>query len=187
MRAVVDYDSEQGKILRIATFSIVCFAASMGSGPSLAAEPLGRLFFTPAQRTVLDAGKSLGKAAPVVPPPRNVELNGVVTRSDAGRTVWINGKAYHDKSPEGLQVLTNRFAPESTEILVKGREHAARIKVGQQLNLNAGTVREVPHAATGERVPEEAASTRLRTPAIGEGASPVADDRGRNTSAPAGR
>ena len=76
--------------MRRAIFSVISFVGLFATAPGLAADSLGRLFFTPAQRNVLDAGKSLGKAAPVVPVapgPRNVFLSGVVTRSDAERTV----------------------------------------------------------------------------------------------------
>jgi len=173
----VDHDSQQGKILRSATFSFICFAALIGSVSSLAEEPLGRLFFTPAERNFLDAGKSLSKPAPAVPPPRNVMLNGVVTRSDAEHTVWINGRPYHDKSPDGLQVLTNPSSPESTQIRVKGRERPARIKVGQQLDLNAGTVGDKGSgAAEEEGVPKQDAAMR-----------PATDDKGAKTPAPASR
>ena len=183
----MDHDSQQGKILRSATCSLMCCAALLGPGSSLAAEPLGRLFFTPAERNVLDAGKSLSKPTPALPPPRNVMLNGVVTRSDAERTVWINGKPYHDRSPDGLQVMTNPSSPESTEIRVKGREHAARIKVGQQLNLNAGTVTDQGSNATAEGVPAQDTARRASNPTIGERPGPEAEDKGAKASAPASR
>ena len=99
-------------------------------------------------------------------------LNGVVTRSDAGRTVWINGKPYHDRSPDGLQVMTNSSSPESTEIRVRGRERPARIKVGQQLDLNAGTV--------GDKGSQAAATEDAAT-------RPATDDKGAKTSPPTNR
>ena len=105
-------------------------------------EPLGRLFFTPAQRNVLDAGKYAGAPAPVALGPRTIHLDGVVTRSDAERTVWINGKAYHDGSPDGVQVKTSRGAPASTSIRIPGKTATTRVKVGQRLDLNSGRIQE---------------------------------------------
>jgi hypothetical protein len=57
----------------------------------------GTVVFTPSQRAALDAGKQVSKprTARAVAPrgPRAVTLNGVVTRSDGGTAVWINGRA----------------------------------------------------------------------------------------------
>jgi len=108
-----------------------------------AADSMGRLFFTPAQRSVLDAGKYVStQKAPVKPGPKTVRLDGVVTRSDADRTVWINGMAYHGGSPDGVQVRTNPATPASTSIRVPGKTAASRVKVGQRLDLNSGQIRE---------------------------------------------
>lgn len=117
-------------------------AGSIIPAAGMAAEPLGRLFFTPTQRNVLDAGKYAGTPAPVAPAPRTVHLDGVVTRSDAERTVWINGTAYHDGSPDGMQVKTSPAAPASTSIRIPGKTATARVKVGQRLDLNSGQIRE---------------------------------------------
>jgi len=108
----------------------------------MAAEPLGRLFFSPAQRSVLDAGKPLTTAAPVIPAPRTVHLTGVVVRSDAENTIWINGKAYHDSSPDGVQIKTDRAAPGSTAVRVPGKAASTRVKVGQRVDLNSGRIQE---------------------------------------------
>jgi hypothetical protein len=117
-------------------------AGSIIPAAGKAAEPLGRLFFTPTQRNVLDAGKYVATPARVVPAPHTVHLSGVVTRSDAESTVWINGTAYHDASPEGVQVKTDRGAPASTAIRVTGKSAATRVKVGQRLDLNSGKIQE---------------------------------------------
>jgi hypothetical protein len=125
-----------------AIYPAVCLAGLVAAAPSPAADSLGRLFFTPAQRSVLDAGKSMSKAAPVTPRPRTVIVNGVVIRSDSERTVWINGKAYHSSSPDGVQVKTSPATPGTTSIRVPGAGASARVKVGQQLDVNSGQVRE---------------------------------------------
>lgn len=165
-------------------FSIFFLSALIAATPTEAADSLGRLFFTPAQRNALDAGKSLGKAGPVDPGPRNIFLNGVVTRSDAGRTVWVNGKAYHDTSPDGIQVKTDPAAPASTEIKVTGREQRARLKVGQQLDLNSGRVSgKTSSNPKVENVPNPSLPSHTNRPANADVTSPAASDKDGNTPA----
>jgi len=123
----------------------LCLLLMLGSLAGEAAqegEPIGRLFFTPAERSALEAGKSARKSAPAARGPRSVQLNGVVTRSDSQNTVWVNGKAYHDGSPDGMQVTTNPGTPASTSIRIPGKTAAARVKVGQRLDLNSGRIQE---------------------------------------------
>ena len=136
-----------------------CLASLIAMAPGVAADSLGRLFFTPSQRNALDAGKSLGKSAPVAPGPRTVHLNGVVTRSDSERTLWINGKAYYGGSPDSVQVRTNSATPGTTTIRVPGAGPSAQVKVGQQLDVKSGKVREnySRRAATGAAAPDNPA------------------------------
>ena len=53
-----------------------------------AAEPLGRLFFTPAERALLN--RQSDAEAPPAPPPR---LDGIITRSDGPPTLFVDGRA----------------------------------------------------------------------------------------------
>ena len=115
-------------------------ASTIIPATGIAAEPLGRLFFTPAQRDALDSGKYSGAAAALGP--RTIHVDGVVTRSDAERTVWINGRAYHDGSPDGVQVKTDPGAPASTSIRIAGKTATTRVKVGQRLDLNSDQLQE---------------------------------------------
>ena len=144
---------------------VACLVAgTIVPAAGMAAEPLGRLFFTPTQRNVLDAGKYASTPAPVVRGPRTVHLDGVVTRSDAERTVWINGTAYHDRSPDGMQVKTNPAAPASTSIRIPGKAASTRVKVGQRLDLNSGQIQEDftrrPAAAENAEAPVESPASR---------------------------
>ncbi len=169
---------------------MLCLASSIAAmTPGQAADSLGRLFFTPSQRNVLDAGKSLSKSAPVVPGPRTVFLNGVVTRSDSERTVWINGKAYHDGSPEGVQVKTDSATPGTTTIRVPGAGPSARVKVGQQLNVKSGKVREnySRRAATDAAATDGSAPLPViaNKPRKMNDAAPAIDDKSREPPPPA--
>lgn len=175
-------------------------AASLVAVAAMAAEPLGRLFFTPAQRSVLDAGKYSGTPSPAKPGPRSVQLNGVVTRSDAERTVWINGTPYYNASPDGVQVKTNPSTPATTSIRVPGKNTTARVKVGQRLDLNSGQVREgfsrrtavpegsaapVESPALPPAAPKKSEGTEDAAPPIREVQKSAGKDRGAGTDGPA--
>jgi hypothetical protein len=127
------------------------------------AEPLGRLFFTPSQRAALDAGKSLGKPRTVraVAPrgPRAVTLNGVVTRSDGGTAVWINGHEAGGKTVPGVRASASATDPTSAQLRVGGARNSVRLRVGQQLDPVSGKVLEshqstVPSAAAAIPAPK---------------------------------
>jgi hypothetical protein len=163
----------------------ILVTSSMVSAGARAADPLERLFFTPAQRKALDAGKYAStQGAPVKLGPKTVHLDGVVTRSDAEHTIWINGKAYHGGSPDGVQVKTSPATPSTTSIRIPGKTASSRVKVGQQLDLNSGQIREDfsrrEGAAQGSATPVEAAADRPvtgRKNAITENTAPVTGDK----------
>lgn len=127
-----------------ALVGIAFVSGALTCADAMAADPLGRLFFTPAQRSALDAGKRIGEAAPRAPEPRGpqqVRLDGVVTRSDGESTVWVNGRP-SDLSPlpnVGVSVGTD---PASAQIRVPGVPGGRRISVGQSLDTRSGAVRE---------------------------------------------
>lgn len=110
------------------------------------AEPLGRLFFTPSQRAALDAGKQVGKPRTVraVAPrgPRAVTLNGVVTRSDGGTAVWINGHEAAGKTVPGIRASASATDPTSAQLRVGDTGKSVRLRVGQQLDRVSGKVLE---------------------------------------------
>jgi len=131
-------------MMRALIGSTLVAGALLACADALAAEPVGRLFFTPAQRHALDAGKRIGETAPRAPEPRGpqeVRLDGVVTRSDGESTVWVNGHP-SDLSPLpniGVSVGTD---PASAQIRVPGIPGGRRISVGQSLDTRSGVVRE---------------------------------------------
>lgn len=110
-------------------------------------EPLGRLFFTPEQRAALDAGRRIATkksgSRPAKPRgPKSVELNGIILRSDGGRTVWINNKAYQDRNPGGMRVEVRD--PAAAEIQM-GRG-------GPKVDLQVGEVYDRSAARIGNRL-----------------------------------
>ena len=79
------------------TTRILAIALLMGVAPeSAGAEPLGRLFHSPAERSALDAQRKakLQPQKPVAPrpsEPHTAQLDGYVVRSDGKSTLWVNG------------------------------------------------------------------------------------------------
>lgn len=111
-------------------------------GPAVAEEVLGRLFFTPAQRNTLDAGKQLAtpKGKRVVQGPPSVRVDGVVTRSDGESVIWINGKPVNARDASGVRAKASRRDPAEVEVRVPGLGRPADVRVGQTLDTASGTV-----------------------------------------------
>jgi hypothetical protein len=110
-----------------------------------AADPLlGRLFFTPAQRNTLDAGKQLDlpkKAGPTVRGPRSLTVNGIVTRSDGESTVWVNGGAAGIKRRGSATISATPSDSATARVQTSGT--SARLRVGQTLDRSTGKVQEL--------------------------------------------
>jgi hypothetical protein len=126
--------------------------------------PVGRLFFTPAERAALEdarrrndrAEEMAAEAAkrPAAPRSRSVTLSGVVQRSDGESFAWVNGKSVDGQTGDGLRV---RHTAQPNRVLVydpdKGR--MVQVKVGQRADLMTGRVEE--NYARRKRAAPEAA------------------------------
>ncbi len=80
---------------------LLLFLGFFFSEPSFAQE-LGRLFFTPEQRSALDARRRArmpDRPAAVVKASPTTRLDGYVKRSGGRSTVWVNGEAADDARP----------------------------------------------------------------------------------------
>lgn len=103
--------------------ALVWLIATTAGAP---AEELGRLFFTPAQRTELNFGKF--QASDGSADNASLTVNGIVQQSGGKRTVWINGISRtagksDERNPESLPVtLPNQALP-------------LTVKVGQKINI----------------------------------------------------
>jgi hypothetical protein len=128
--------------------------------------PLGRLFLTPEQRAALDNARrnkirSEAVAAAVVkkdkpPAARTVLINGVVKRSDGETIVWVNGKPVEGETPDGMQFKVGPQSQGSVTVREPDRGRRVEIKVGQQVDLVTGRVKE-----TFERPPAAAAAQKV--------------------------
>ena len=119
---------------------LFALAGMVVPGPqTFAEEELGRLFFTPERRQILDRQRQLNiQEKQEVPEDPTLTINGVVTRSSGKRTVWINGMTQNEKDTQsGITVTPNRNEP--GKVVVQAVESpAGKAKVGDTVNRNTG-------------------------------------------------
>lgn len=105
------------------------------------AEPLGRLFFTPDERAMLDRirEKSSGSTLSAA---EQITLNGLVRRSGGKTTAWINQlPQYGNETPQGVAVRQGP-ASKSSAVLLLPSGKTVNLKAGQTLDITRGKVRE---------------------------------------------
>jgi len=107
----------------------IALCASALTAATLAdAAGLGRLFFTPEQRTQLDYDYAR-EVQPDSDNRRTISVTGIVQRHGGERTIWINGVPQQvGKSDDN--------SPESATIAVPGQTRKIRAKVGQKVIVN---------------------------------------------------
>jgi hypothetical protein len=154
--------------MRFFILSLV-FCSQLVSGQSaLAAEPIGRLFTSPAERSNLDYLRQTKKklvapviteapidapeAAPIVLP-EAVNLQGYVKRNDGKQgTVWVNDQALQENS-RNKEVAVGRLSEGSNRVPIKlsGNGKRLNLKAGQVYDPQTGRVREARNnAAQGD-------------------------------------
>jgi hypothetical protein len=145
------------------------FCSQLVSGQSaLAAEPIGRLFTSPAERSNLDYLRQTKKklvapvitetpidapeAAPIVLP-EAVNLQGYVKRNDGkDGTVWVNDQALQENS-RNKEVAVGKLSESSNRVPIKlsGNGKRLNLKAGQVYDPQTGRVREARNnAAQGD-------------------------------------
>ena len=149
------------------------FAVLFAAGAAFAAEPLGRLFYTPAERARLDTLRSQRNTAPPVAEqepvavPEVITYGGIVRRSDGRTTVWINNNAINDGKDGDRSAVVSRVQPDgSVAVEVPQTSRSVRLKVGQSVEIGSGTIEE-PYA----RSPAVATPKPGSTATAGEAAS----------------
>jgi hypothetical protein len=142
-----------------------------------AAEPLGRLFFSPEQRAQLDALRTKKVVAAQVkdePAPEFITYNGIIRRDDGKTTVWVNNKSLSEKDIRESASLVGRIERDG-RIMVQPAQGstapALRLKVGQSAELLSGRIAEPFAAPSPERNAVPAAK-----PASSTARKPDADD-----------
>lgn len=169
----------------------VLIGALLFAGSAAAAESLGKLFFTPAERALLDQARAQ-KQRPTVkidePTEPRVEqtsqvltYSGMVRRSDGKSTLWINNRPVDEKEALSGLALSGRVRSDgAVTVRVPQTGRTVDLKVGQSVELNSGTVAEGPRIATPVPVPapKSTAAPDSPVPATGErdaGAAPKPD------------
>ena len=131
------------------TIAAIVLGAALSSWAAGAqAQELGRLFFTPDQRSALDARRKARvpdkpAAGPVVESPVT-RVDGAVRRSGGKSTVWVNGETI----PEGVQPGSAKVAPPGSSpgrVSVPAGEGTQRsdLRVGESLDRGSGDVHDV--------------------------------------------
>lgn len=99
-----------------------------------AAEPLGRLFFTPERRAALERQRQLNIQEIRPLEGSTVSLDGIVTRSSGRSTVWINQRPQNEnESGTGVTAAVSPYNPGQATV-APGEEPAASLRVGESIN-----------------------------------------------------
>jgi len=145
---------------------LVCLVVAVVSGPAAAADPpIGRLFFTPAQRASLDVARSqrtrttlsTERTEPVVeqPVPQTLTYGGMVRRSDGRTTVWINDHPVEGGDAAGGTTIIRRVGPDGAVTLeVPQSKRRVDLKVGQSVEVLSGSIGETYARPTPASKPE---------------------------------
>jgi hypothetical protein len=154
---------------------VLCVGLLVGlcSGSLARADDLGRLFFTPLERSSLDAARLTAKlpppaalsaaeiaqlpAAEIDTPPSplpSVTLNGIVTRSQGPGTLWMNGSPQDARQPQvpGVAEPRIRLGRAAIEIALDATQPTRTVKAGQIFDPARAEVREA-HAAPRTETP----------------------------------
>lgn len=134
---------------------LLMIAFLLGHAVCAGAEPLGRLFFSPDERAMLDRmrQKSGGSAASAT---AQITLNGIVRRSSEKTTAWINQVPQHEnETPQGIAVQQGKTSkPSALLLLPSGKQ--VQLKAGQTFDTTKGKIREGYEDSTAP-APQEAA------------------------------
>jgi hypothetical protein len=142
--------------------SFVMFCALTVASAAIAAEPpLGRFFFTPAERTRLDQARIQKQRAPntviadtIAPPPlaEVITYSGIVRRSDGKSILWLNNRPAEEKEALSALPVNGRVGADGAVTLyVPQTGSTVQLKVGQRAELQTGTIAEgrpTPAAST---------------------------------------
>jgi hypothetical protein len=154
-------------ILKVSILSLAFCTQLVTARLALAAEPIGRLFTTPVERSNLEQLRQTKKklivptvvdvptdveTAPIVLPD-SVNLQGYVKRNDGkDGTVWVNNQALQENS-HNQDVTVGNLREDSNRVPLKlsGNGKQLNLKAGQVYDPETGRVREARNnAAQGD-------------------------------------
>jgi hypothetical protein len=113
---------------------LISISGIIHAQPSASA-PLGRLFFTPEKRVMLERQQISNIQETQTLEGATMSLDGVVQRSSGKSTVWINGRAQdaHDVARTGITVRLTPKNPGHAQI-TPAEEPPSQLKVGETIN-----------------------------------------------------
>jgi len=176
---------------------ILCVALVIAADPAVAqVQPLGRLFFTPAQRSSLDVARSqrartalateqTEETVAATPVPQSITYDGMVRRSDGKTTIWINSRPVHDNNPAGGAAIVGRVRRDggvSLQMPQSGR--SVELKPGQSVELLSGAIEE---GFSRKPAPQSEPKPAAKPAAEARGAKPASPEAAsaKPTAAPA--
>lgn len=165
-------------------FSFLMVFGSLMLAPlsGVADEGLGRLFYTPDQRARMDVARQHERSIKIdeeesAPQSADIQLNGVITRSDGKSTLWINNKVHSgDLSQQGVELGSDKRGRASqVRIAIPSTRRSVPLKVGQSIDITSGQVEEVYRRAPPAAIPGKDAVPA--SSASGMGKSPPPNSR----------
>lgn len=127
--------------MRLPSLTVFGLVSLVMLAPARAADApeLGRLFFTPEKRAVLERQRTLNVQAAQALQGTTMTLDGVVYRSSGKATVWINHQAQteSESARTGVNAVISPKTPGSA-VLTPGEEAPAKLRVGEAMNRATG-------------------------------------------------
>jgi hypothetical protein len=150
--------------MRAASAAIVAGILCLAAAPGVAAQELGRLFFTPDQRAALDARRKARvpdkpAAAPQVESPVT-RVNGVVQRAGGKSTVWVNSEAIPESSHTDAQGAPRPTGDGRVTVPLGEGGRGIQMRVGESLNRGSGEVSDVVGKDGVKVAPQRAGTSR---------------------------
>ena len=172
----------------VLTVTLVCAASgacAAQSGPA----PIGRLFYTPAERAQLDVARTQKKpaqpppteqVAEAPPIPQTVTYGGIVRRSDGKAMLWINNRLVEEKEALSALNLKGKVRSDGAmTVQVPQTGGSVDVKVGQSVEVQTGRVGEARRPQPEAKPPAEEPAHASPAP------SPAASAEGKPAAAPA--
>jgi hypothetical protein len=126
--------------------ALVVLSVLAAAARPVAAQELGRLFFTPEQRDALDARRRarLPDAPVAATPSRSTRIDGYVMRSGGKSTVWVNGEPVAEGSPaDEVRAFLRRDDPGRVSLSVGGGGPRVNVNIGATLDHGSGEARDL--------------------------------------------
>jgi hypothetical protein len=121
---------------------------------SASADELGQLFTSPKERAVLNTLREhydpkrqdhieVQQSKIPVEAPSQIELNGVVERSDGKNAVWVNGKSTINTKQKGIHINSQNMSANKVRVRLTNPKRTVSMKPGEVYNPESGRVQDI--------------------------------------------